>query len=134
MLGDSRKSDESLLKMLTTIRQIRISSRSNGRILKLFPLILFTIGLSGCITLREYAEQRRTPSPNYPPVYRFVDDPHSECLKAGAPNKVNFTIWACANWNGGIVPGKCLIILPKEGWEQHLEHELLHCEFGRWHD
>lgn len=115
---------------MTTIQQIRSSS--------IWRILLFTsavLALDGCITLREYAEQRRTPAPNYPPIYRFVDNPHLECLKAGVPLKpIGFTILACANWGGTIVPSKCLIILPRTNWEQYVEHELLHCEFGRYHD
>ena len=91
-------------------------------------------GLAGCTTLEEFARQNQTPTPNYPPFVRIVQDANSECVAMGAPSRAGEVILACSDPFGRFLAGLCLVLLPTNYPPSLKEHELLHCKYGYWHN
>ena len=90
--------------------------------------------VSGCATESELAAANATESPNLPPLHVRVEDPHAVCLSRGAKAREGRRINACAEWRGIAAPGYCLVILPQDAPRWLIQHEELHCKYGRWHD
>ena len=102
--------------------------------------LLFFFALSGCATLKDdedfmlrTAQANATPSPNLRPMVIWVEDADGICRKLGSLASKDATIRGCADYTGGIVPGRCLIVVDVNAPVWTLFHEKLHCKYGRWH-
>lgn len=101
--------------------------------------IVAVILLAGCATTftpGEEAEARANAEPikQLEPLIRRVDDVVPACRGIGwRTTTPGIILQGCSDAFGRIIPGRCLIIVPKDdpGWI--LSHELLHCKYGRWH-
>ena len=102
-----------------------------------FLILGIVLILSGCASdqgLEAQARENRTWTPNYPPFVRIVSDAQTTCLNIGARMKVNEFILGCSDPFGRVFSGLCLVIIPKDDPGFILEHELLHCKYGLYHN
>lgn len=106
-------------------------------------LLLIALLLGGCAEMspREYAAMNAEPGYKPHPAYVvFTDDPHSKCVEYGlkvgtrADGLPDRIIMGCAFPNSRIIKGQCLVVLGFDSPKWLIQHELLHCWYGRWHD
>jgi hypothetical protein len=95
-------------------------------------LVLFL--LVGCASEAELAKSAGTWAPDYEPAFLFVEDAHITCLSLGARFKEGQVIGGCADAWGRISKSRCTVILPKNPPTWLIEHELLHCKYGSFHN
>lgn len=96
--------------------------------------------LGGCATLKDdedfmqrTASANATPSPNYEPMVLMVEGADDICRRLGSVASKDTAIRGCAEYEGRIVPERCLVIVDVQAPAWTLFHEKLHCKYGRWH-
>lgn len=94
---------------------------------------LILLLLAGCVTDAEFARQNATWTPNYQPIYLYVEDAQSACIAIGARHAQGTNINGCADAFGRVYPRLCTIILPHNPPAWLKEHEELHCKYGAFH-
>lgn len=87
--------------------------------------------------LTEYQQAMAYHEPGFRPLpahVRHVDDPHEMCIALGMRRPPEpYVIRACADPYGDVVPDQCTVILPHRAPAFLVEHEILHCKRGAWH-
>ena len=102
--------------------------------------IVAILFLSSCATIKDdedfmlrTAQANATSSPNLRPMVIWVEDADGICRKLGSLASKDAAIRGCADYTGGIVPGRCLIVVDVNAPAWTRFHEELHCKYGRWH-
>ena len=87
--------------------------------------ILLALLLSACATSEEFARQNQEfDHPGRQIVYLVSDNPRRDC---GIPAV------ACARFDPSAPLGVCVVVHGANPHPTVLEHERLHCRYGRWH-
>lgn len=95
---------------------------------------LIALLMLGCATTEEQlARENATPTRDLSPLIVMVDNADRICRLYGAQAKLGTTILGCADYAGRIVQEYCVIFITQGSPDWVLEHEKLHCKYGRFH-